>query len=202
VVVVAPVPGKDVSETGVTSVDRPFKIEPRPGSLTLAVETREAGVTITSAVRDLDRDGFAKLIRGSINEGDVITDVDGEAVQDLGTYERQSKNDAFIAGDFVQLLVRRNGVTSQAAFPVAAKNTAASLTRYSYADVSLRLTGFPAVIIHDTIVGRRQCGGPLIDLEGNVVGVNIARFHRCSRFAISQQRILHLIHELSTETPP
>jgi len=196
-IVVAPIPGKDVSETGVVSVDRPLKIEPRPGSLTLPVENLGAGVTVTNAVRDLDRDGFSKLIRGSVNGGDLITDIDGEATPDLAAYGRQSKKDTFIAGDFVQLFVRRNGDTLKVAFPAAAENAAFTLTRHSYADVSLRLTGFPAVIIHDTIVGRRQCGGPLIDLEGQVVGVNIARFHRCSTFAIPQQRIKQLVQDLS-----
>lgn len=73
------------------------------------------------------------------------------------------------------------------------------ITSHDYADVSLRLTGFPAVVIHDTIVGRRQCGGPVVDLEGRVVGVNIARFHRCSTFAIPSQRIRHLVRELLNE---
>ena len=159
----------------------------------LAVEMSYAGVTVTSAVRDLDRNGFAKLIRGSIREGDVITQIDGEATPDLAAYEKQTKKETFIAGDFVQLSIRRNGATSEVAIPIESND---SITSHSYADVSLRLTGFPAVVIHDTIVGRRQCGGPVVDLEGRVVGVNIARFHRCSTFAIPQQRVQQLVQEL------
>ena len=193
VIVVVPVPGNEVSETGVLSVDRQFSIEPRLGNVTLVVEMKEAGVTVTSAGRDPD---FTKLIRGSISEGDVITHVDGEMTPDLATYEKLTKKDKFIAGEFVTLNIRRNGVESQVAMPL---DSGGSITTHSYADVSLRQTGFPAVLIHDTIVGRRQCGGPVVDLEGRVVGVNIARFHRCSTFAIPPQQIRRLIHELSND---
>ena len=96
------------------------------------------------------------------------------------------------------LSVRRNEATSQVAVPA---DSDGSITTHSYADVSLRQTGFPAVLIHDTIVGRRQCGGPVVDLEGRVVGVNIARFHRCSTFAIPQQEIRRLVHKLLNVTP-
>jgi S1-C subfamily serine protease len=125
-------------------------------------------------------------MRGSINEGDVITHIEGEATPDLAAYDRQSKNDAFVAGDFVQLSIRRNRATSQVMFPIECEN-GYSITIPSYVDVSMRLTGFHSVIIHDAIVGRRQCGGPIVDLEGNVIGINIARFHRCSTFAIPEQ---------------
>ncbi len=196
VIVVVPIPGKDVSETGVVSVDRPFKIEPHPGKVTLAVEMQEAGVTVKSTVRDLEREGLAKLIRGSIEEGDVITHVDGDATPDLASYHRQTKKDTFISGDFIQFSVHRDRVTSQVTMPIESENPGYSITIHGYADVSLRLTGFPAVIIHDTIVARQQCGGPVVDLEGRVVGVNIARFHRCSTFAIPPQRIQHLVHKV------
>lgn len=193
VIVVVPVPGQDLSETGVLSVNHPLKIEPGLGHLTLAVEMKEAGLTITNAPGDPD---FTKLMMGSIKEGDVITHVDGEVTLDLATYEKQTKN-TFIAGEFVMLSVRRNGATSQVAMPV----DSGSIAAHSYADVSLRQTGFPAVLIHDTIVGGRQCGGPVVDLDGRVVGVNIARFHRCSTFAIPQQEIRRLVHKLLKDTP-
>jgi S1-C subfamily serine protease len=81
-------------------------------------------------------------------------------------------------------------------FPIESDNPGDSITSPSYVDVSMRVTGFPAVLIHDAIVGRRQCGGPIVDVEGNVIGVNIARFHRCSTFAIPVQRIRQLVQKL------
>jgi S1-C subfamily serine protease len=195
-IVVVPIPGKEVSETGVVSLDSTFKIESRRGQLTVPVDGQKGGVTITSAVRQRDVADLVKLMRGSISEGDVITHIEGEAIPDPAAYGRRSKNDAFVAGDFVQLSIRRNRAISQVIFPIESDNPGYSITIPSYVDVSMRLTGFPAVIIHDAIVGRRQCGGPIVDLEGNVIGVNIARFHRCSTFAIPHQRIRQLVQRL------
>ena len=123
----------------------------------------------------------------------MITHVGGEANPDLAAYNKQTKRDGLNVGDFVQLTVLRDGATSQVAVPADSNQ---SVTDHSYADVSLRRAGFPVVLIHDTIAGRRQCGGPVFDLEGQVVEVNIARFHRCSTFAIPQQRISHLVRVL------
>jgi len=196
VIVVIPIPGKEVSETGVVSLDGAFKIDSRPGRLTVPVDGRKGGVSITSAVRERDCADLSKLMRGSINEGDEITHIEGQPTPDLAAYVRQSKNAAFVAGDFVQLSIRHNRVSSQVIFPIESEIGGYSITIPSYVDVSLRLTGFPAVIIHDAIVGRRQCGGPIVDLEGNVIGINIARFHRCSTFAIPHQRIRQLVQKL------
>jgi serine protease Do len=49
---------------------------------------------------------------------------------------------------------------------------------------SRRLTGFSEVIQHDSPLYPEQCGGPLLDLNGDAVGVNIARFGRVESFAI------------------
>jgi len=199
VIVVVPVPGNDLCETGVVGADTAIKIVPLLGNLTLAVEMKEGGVTLTSTALDLDPHDFAKLFLGSLLEGDVITHVDGEATPDLAAYNKQTKKDGLNVGDFVQFTVLRDCATSQVAVPADSNE---SVTDHSYADVSLRLAGFPAVFIHDTIVGRRQCGGPVVDLEGQVVGVNIARFHRCSTFAIPQQRISHLVRVLLNKSHP
>lgn len=192
-IVIVPVPGKDVSETGVMSVDHSFFSKADAGRVQLTVAMREAGVTVTSSNKDLER--YRRLIRGSICVGDVITQVDGKECPDLATYDAQTKNQTFIGGEFVRFAIRRNGVTSQVALPIEAEPPADSITSREYADVSLRLSGFPAVVSHDTIVARQHCGGPVVDLDGRVVAVNIARLHRFSTLAIPQTTIQRLVRE-------
>ncbi len=41
--------------------------------------------------------------------------------------------------------------------------------------VSRRRDNFPVVLQHDSVLRPTDCGGPLVDLSGKVVGVNIAR---------------------------
>ena len=138
------------------------------------------------------------MIRGSIQEGDVITQVDGKACCDLEAYDAETKREKFIGGEFVLFPMRRNEVTSQVALPIEA--TTNGITYRGYADVSLRLSGFPSVFSHDTIVPRQHCGGPVVDLEGRVVGVNIARIHRYSTLAVPPTTIRPLVRELLSKT--
>ncbi|MCA9180935.1 MAG: PDZ domain-containing protein, partial [Planctomycetales bacterium] len=50
--------------------------------------------------------------------------------------------------------------------------------------VSARATGFDRVFLHDTVLAPTQCGGPLCNLDGQVVGLNIARAGRVSSYAL------------------
>lgn len=50
--------------------------------------------------------------------------------------------------------------------------------------VSARATGFNRVFLHDTVLSPDQCGGPLCNLDGQVVGLNIARAGRVSSYAL------------------
>lgn len=51
-------------------------------------------------------------------------------------------------------------------------------------DYSERRTGFPRVMQHDIMGSRYFMGGPVFDLDGHCVGMNIARFSRCETYAI------------------
>src|SRR5262249_25512583 len=44
--------------------------------------------------------------------------------------------------------------------------------------LSGRRTGFPAILQTDLVVDAENCGGPIVDLEGNVLGITIARAGR------------------------
>jgi S1-C subfamily serine protease len=50
--------------------------------------------------------------------------------------------------------------------------------------VSARATGFQRVLLHDTVLEPNQCGGPLCNLDGKVVGINIARAGRVTSYAL------------------
>ena len=50
--------------------------------------------------------------------------------------------------------------------------------------VSVRRTGFKRVIQHEVSLGPLDMGGPLFDLEGRLIGINIAKANRVEFFAI------------------
>jgi serine protease Do len=59
-------------------------------------------------------------------------------------------------------------------------------------------TGFPMVLQHDTVLRPVDCGGPLVDLDGKVIGINIARAGRTETLAIPAEAIKPLLDDLKS----
>ena len=59
--------------------------------------------------------------------------------------------------------------------------------------ISGRKTGFPKVFQHDIALSSRSIGGPVIDLDGKCVGMNIARFNRAETYAIPASALKKLL---------
>jgi serine protease Do len=55
---------------------------------------------------------------------------------------------------------------------------------YLSGQTNLRASGFPSVFQHDTVIAPQFMGGPLVDLQGRVIGINIARAGRTETYAI------------------
>jgi serine protease Do len=51
-------------------------------------------------------------------------------------------------------------------------------------DTSQRAEGFDQVIEHDTVLPPWLCGGPLVNLDGEAIGLNIARASRVATYAL------------------
>jgi serine protease Do len=70
-------------------------------------------------------------------------------------------------------------------------------------ELSLRRTGFSAVLQHDTVLRPQDCGGPLVNLDGQAIGVNIARAGRTESYAIPAGIIVPLLSEMQNgQYPP
>lgn len=53
-----------------------------------------------------------------------------------------------------------------------------------------RLSGFDRVIQHDTVLDPDECGGPVLDTAGRVIGVNIARAGRVVSYALPASLVM------------
>ena len=63
-------------------------------------------------------------------------------------------------------------------------------------DVSRRAEGFEVAIEHDTVLPPWLCGGPLVNLDGRAVGLNIARAGRVSTYALPARLAKRIFAEL------
>jgi len=65
--------------------------------------------------------------------------------------------------------------------------------------VSSRKNRLPEVLTHDSFVTPRQCGGPILDLQGRVVGLNIARADRTATYALPADVVKKAVARLLEE---
>ncbi len=63
-------------------------------------------------------------------------------------------------------------------------------------DYSRRRSGFPRVMQHDILGSSRVTGGPVLDLDGRCLGMNIARANRAESFAIPVEDLKALAERL------
>jgi len=74
-----------------------------------------------------------------------------------------------------------------------------TLTRTT-GQLSRRRDGFPQIFQHDGFLKPSTCGGPVCDLEGRVVGINIARADRVACYAIPAATIQAIVSDLKSPT--
>jgi serine protease Do len=107
-------------------------------------------------------------------------------------------------GDKVKLLIERDGkeltidvvLASLAVIAQEGGVDRADFQNHLGGELSERRAGFPSALQHDTVLRPSDCGGPIVDLEGKVVGINIARAGRVESFAIPAGVIKTLLPDL------
>ena len=67
--------------------------------------------------------------------------------------------------------------------------------------LSRRRDGFDAVFQHDATIEPEQCGGPLVDLDGRLIGINIARAGRVESYALPLAEVVAALARLRASSP-
>ncbi len=134
--------------------------------------------------------------RAGLEVGDIIQDIDGTSYSErdqILTKLRQLK-----AGQTVSLGVKRESKqVTLAAQMMDLTNSLLDRTEMEVnGQISARATGFQNVMQHDTVLMPHQCGGPLVDVEGRVVGINIARNGRVASLAYHAKNLEPVIRNM------
>lgn len=155
---------------------------PAAGGIALGVvlAPKKKSLTIQEVV-----DGSGAQEAG-LEKGDVILSIAGEKItriEDVSEALQDRK-----AGSTVEVVCRRGEKEFAAQVRLFAKGEmfADTMNRNDMmsGDFSKRRSGFPRVMQHDILGSSRVTGGPLLDLEGRCIGMNIARANRAESFAI------------------
>ena len=68
-------------------------------------------------------------------------------------------------------------------------------------ELSETRSGFPLALQHDCPIDPDACGGPLVNLDGDVVGINIARAGRIKSYALPSHVIQELLAQVKAKEP-
>lgn len=177
---------------GVVSV-LPRRVSGRRGVLGIMLEQAEGGPKI---VQITPNSGAAKA---GLLVNDIVLSVDGlrtksreELVELVGT--------KYKPGDVLSLVIKRGDkeLTIKAAIGKVPTDDRASMQNTMGGPLSERRTNFPEALQHDTVLKPIDCGGPLVDLDGRVVGLNIARGGRVDSYALPATLIQSLLADLKS----
>jgi serine protease Do len=124
-----------------------------------------------------------------VRAGDVITAIDGRVLS--GLRELRSALTGKSPGDSVELKLSRNGQERSVTVKLASRPDLPQFTNPRLRQmeqmggaISLVRQAFPKAIQTDMQIEPNECGAPVLDLEGKVVGLLAARADRTRSFII------------------
>lgn len=191
--------GIDPSVVGVVSVASrnvsvPKKtISPPPpnsGYLGIGLEDSDEG-----GPRIINVDPKTPAYKAGLRLKDVILAVSGKPIPDTETMIQTIRG--YKPSDKVTVRVKRGDkeMDLEATLGKAPANRG-DFQNSMGSKLSNRRDGFPTILQHDSVIKPEDCGGPLVDLEGNVIGLNISRAGRTESYAIPSEVIRAVLPDL------
>ena len=162
---------------------------PAEGGAVLGVTLKEvkSGLEVLEVSKDSGAD------KAGVQVGDIITAAAGRSVKKIDELG-QAIADMKVGAD-VRISLLRNQEKIEASVKLLARGDffrEVSRNDQMSGDFSNRRSGFPRVIQHDVLAASSTMGGPVLDLEGRAVGMNIARANRAETFAIPVEELREL----------
>ena len=96
-------------------------------------------------------------------------------------------------GTLVTATVDRNGWSKQLQYKASGAGMQSMHDRWGGGPYSKRRFGFGPTLVHDSVLNPENCGGPLVGLQGQLFGINIARSMRVASLAIGSADVLNFV---------
>ncbi len=154
--------------------------------------------------------------KAGLKEGDLILTINGTEVD--FPFQLQKVVSGMKPGDTVKVRYLRNDKEADVEFTLTSreeltkssqedfmkKNNLKELPDVRAMDPTARMgsslsgnaTGYPNAVQSDLTIDSQDCGGPVVDVDGHVVAISIARSERVSTYMIPGKVILSLLSNL------
>lgn len=140
-----------------------------------------------------------------LKDKDIITSIDGKKVDDhleFGNLIRSRK-----AGDVLKVEYLRGDEARKATVKLKERAMRDNIRndprmKLSHGELSEKTSGYPDAIQHDIPLPPQLCGGPLFDLTGRCIGINVSRAGRTRTFAIPTDEIQAMLKTVRAPKKP
>jgi S1-C subfamily serine protease len=139
--------------------------------------------------------------KAGIRQGDIIVSLGGKKMKNRAAIAEFMKDRR--VGEKLEVSYIRDGKEQKAEVELAGRADTYGIEKSRNdtmsGDVSKRRSGFPRVLQHDVQGTSKTVGGPLVDLDGKCIGMNIARANRAESFAIPVEELREISQRLLEE---
>jgi serine protease Do len=163
-------------------------------TLELADPKDKEGKVIGAKISEVTSKGAAD--KAGVKKNDIVLALNGSKVAGRVALRDSLENSR--PGDKVTLRVLRDGEEKEVTATLTSQlqPNRGDIQNAMGSELSGRRTGFPSVLQTDMVVEPKNCGGPVVDLDGNVLGVNIARAGRVETWILPSENIRPLLADL------
>jgi serine protease Do len=163
------------------------------GYLGIALDHAEHGVKVAQVMPN------SAAAKAGLKANDAILAIAGKVVRDPETLINTVQR--FRPGQVVTMKVKRGDeeLEIKATLDKRPANDRSDFQNRLGNELSSRRGGFPSVLQHDTVLRPSECGGPLVDLDGKVIGINIARAGRTETYAVPANEVKPLLEDLKAD---
>ena len=130
--------------------------------------------------------------QSGLRNGDRLVSIDGRDVVDEAGLEQILTT--VVGGQTIRFSILRQGelLSFRVSLPI---RLPLIWDRWGGGPFSGRRFGFGTVIAHDAVIDPSDCGGPIIDLNGNFVGINVSRAMRTTTYAVPAKTVQKLVQK-------
>ena len=191
-------PNGRVAAVGVVSVAARDLSRPRGEFGQSPTDSGYLGISLEPSEKEA-RVGFvvpgAGAAKAGLRVNDTILSVAGEVVRDGEMLLKVLQG--LKPGDVIEVRIRRGDRELGLKAKLGKRPPDRGEMQNSLgSELSKRRSGFPTVLQHDSIVRPMDCGGPLVDLDGKVIGINICRAGRTESYAVPAEVVQPLLRDM------
>ena len=143
-----------------------------------------------AVLNEVRLDGAAK--KAGLKKGDVVTQMNETVIKtdsDMRSFLTKLDPRVTIIAKILRDGEELEKAITLGAFPSSSNHAADRMNK------SGRRDGFSTVILHDANLQPEKCGGPVFDLSGNFIGMNIARNSRVRSYALPTAIVKEFVDE-------